>query len=146
MRTKDKLLIYIDKKKISRSEFYKKTGLSNGFLDKEGGVTTSNLEKILSYYDDLSPEWLLTGRGEMLRFAPINENKNIQANNSNVVLGDHSNVDVRQYYSDSPDVLRAQIDERDRLLEEKECRIKEKDAQIKEKDAQINKLLGILEK
>ena len=46
--------------------------------------------------------------------------------------------DNRQYYSDSPDVLRATID----LLDE---RIKEKDAQIKEKDAQIKQLLDIVQ-
>ena len=45
------------------------------------------------------------------------------------------NIDNRQYFSDSPDVLRAQID----VLDE---RIKEKDAQIKEKDAQIARLLS----
>jgi len=49
------------------------------------------------------------------------------------------NADNRQYYSDSQDVLRAQID----LLD---ARIKEKDAQIKEKDAQISRLMGIIEK
>ena len=48
-----------------------------------------------------------------------------------------SNIDNRQYYSDSPDVLKAQID----ILEE---RIKEKDSQIKEKDSQIKELLNIL--
>ena len=58
---------------------------------------------------------------------------------SNVVGNNNSNIDNRQYYSDSPDVLRAQIE----VLDE---RIKEKDAQIKEKDAQINKLLEILSK
>ena len=47
------------------------------------------------------------------------------------------NIDNRQYYSDSPDVLRAQIE----VLDE---RIKEKDAQIKEKDAQIKELLNIV--
>ena len=58
-----------------------------------------------------------------------------------IVNGDnvHSPIDNRQYYSDSPDVLRATID----LLDE---RIKEKDAQIKEKDAQIKQLLDILAK
>ena len=45
--------------------------------------------------------------------------------------------DNRQYYSDSPDVLRSEIDKLDRIIAEKEERIKEKDAQIKEKDAQI---------
>jgi transcriptional regulator with XRE-family HTH domain len=55
-----------------------------------------------------------------------------------------TSVDNRQYYNDSPDVLRAQINEKEKLLQEKDARIKEKDAQIKEKDAQINKLLSIL--
>ena len=64
----------------------------------------------------------------------------IGQNNSGVIVnGDNENspIDNRHYYSDSPDVLRAQIEVLD-------ARIKEKDAQIKEKDAQINKLLDIL--
>ena len=56
------------------------------------------------------------------------------------------NQDLRHYYSDSPDVLRAQIDLLDERIKEKDAQIKEKDAQIKEKDAQINKLLEILGK
>ncbi|MBQ6155775.1 MAG: hypothetical protein IJK22_04155 [Bacteroidales bacterium] len=43
-----------------------------------------------------------------------------------------STIDNRHYYSDSPDVLRAQID----VLDER----------IKEKDAQISRLLGVIEK
>lgn len=66
----------------------------------------------------------------------INGNGNI-ANHGDI--NNSGTIDLRSYNSDSPDVLRAQID----LLEE---RIKEKDAQIKEKDAQINKLLEILSK
>ena len=63
-------------------------------------------------------------------------------NNSGVIINGankNSPIDNRHYYSDSPDVLRAQIE----MLDE---RIKEKDAQIKEKDAQINRLLEILNK
>lgn len=59
-----------------------------------------------------------------------------------VISGDYSGnnqIDNRHFYSDSPDVLRAQIEVLD-------ARIREKDAQIKEKDAQINKLLDILSK
>ena len=38
-----------------------------GKLKKNGkGMNSSNIEKILSYYTDLSAEWLLTGRGSML--------------------------------------------------------------------------------
>ncbi|MCQ2272521.1 MAG: hypothetical protein MJZ72_07030, partial [Bacteroidales bacterium] len=58
-------------------------------------------------------------------------------NGNNNVIGDNSHIDNRQYYSDSPDVLRAQIDILDERIKEKDAQIKEKDAQIKEKDAQI---------
>ena len=56
--------------------------------------------------------------------------------NSSTISGD-IHQDNRKYFSDSPDVLRAQIEQLERLIDEKEERIKEKDAQIKEKDAQI---------
>ena len=64
--------------------------------------------------------------------------------NGNAV-GSAISQDNRQYYSDSPDVLRAQIDLLDERLKEKDAQIKEKDAQIKEKDAQIKQLLDILQ-
>ena len=57
-----------------------------------------------------------------------------------------ANIDQRQYYSDSPSVLRAQIDLLEEWIKEKDAQIKEKDAQIKEKDAQIHKLLEIISK
>ena len=63
---------------------------------------------------------------------------------SNVVGNNNSNIDNRQYYSDSPDVLRAQIEVLDERIKEKDAQIKEKDAQIKEKDAQIKDLHEII--
>jgi tRNA(Phe) wybutosine-synthesizing methylase Tyw3 len=67
MDAKSNLLKYIKLKSISKAEFYKKTGLSNGFLDKNSNISSNNLEIIISVFEDLSPDWLLTGRGEMLR-------------------------------------------------------------------------------
>jgi hypothetical protein len=81
-------------------------------------------------------DWLLTGNGEMLKTQNNMVNQSIIGDN-NVQAGNHSKVDARHYYSDFPDVLKTQLDEKDRLLLEKETR-------IKEKDAQINKLLSIL--
>ena len=52
---------------MSKYRFYQDTGFSNGFLDKYGSITSNNCEKICYVYPDLSPEWLLTGRGDMLR-------------------------------------------------------------------------------
>ena len=62
--------------------------------------------------------------------------------NSGVV--NESTIDQRQYFSDSPDVLRSQIETLDERIREKDAQIREKDAQIREKDAQIRELLKII--
>lgn len=67
MNAKANLLKYIEKKSISKSEFYKKTGLSNGFLDKNVNISSNNLKIIISVFEDLSLDWLITGQGNMLR-------------------------------------------------------------------------------
>jgi transcriptional regulator with XRE-family HTH domain len=72
------------------------------------------------------------------------QKKNIIKGKNNVVASDNSIInthnDNRQYYSDSPDVLRAQIEEKDRLLKEKDERLREKDERLREKDEYISEL------
>jgi len=67
MSIRSRIISYLDLKGITRYKFYKTTGLSNGFLDKEGSINSDNCEKICYTYPDLNPEWLITGQGEMLR-------------------------------------------------------------------------------
>ena len=69
-------------------------------------------------------------------------NANFSNNSNSVVIG--NNNSGNNYYSDSPDVLRAQIEVLDERIREKDAQIKEKDAQIKEKDAQIKELHALL--
>ncbi len=63
----DRILKIIELNNINKSQFYKTTGLSNGFLDKVKDIGASKIEYILKAYPDINPEWLLTGRGEMLK-------------------------------------------------------------------------------
>ena len=95
----------------------------------------------MEVFSEINPEWLLLGTGEMLRNSPVNVGGQqiITQNNSGTI-----NADNRQFYSDSPDVLRAQIEVLDERIKEKDAQIKEKDAQIKEKDAQIKDLHALL--
>ncbi|WP_315543945.1 S24 family peptidase [Capnocytophaga leadbetteri] len=63
----------IDYKKISTRQFCIEVGVANGFLDKVKDVGSEKLLKILNTYPELSPEWLLTGKGDMLK--PEHENQ-----------------------------------------------------------------------
>lgn len=67
MQIRERISEYLIYKGITRYKFYKIAGLSNGFLDKEGAVTSDNCEKICDCFPDLNPEWLLVGRGPMIR-------------------------------------------------------------------------------
>lgn len=64
---KKNIMQYLDSKGISKYEFYQKTGVSNGVLSQGSGMSEENILRFLNYYDDISPEWLLTGQEPMLR-------------------------------------------------------------------------------
>lgn len=62
---------YIDQKGITIAAFERSIGMSNASFGKslknKGGIGTDKLENILSIYTDISPNWLLTGEGDMLK-------------------------------------------------------------------------------
>jgi peptidase S24-like protein len=64
---KKNILYFIDNQNISKYELYQKTGISNGVLSQKGGMSEENTIKFLSYYTNVSADWLLTGKGEMLK-------------------------------------------------------------------------------
>lgn len=69
----ERIIQYIENKGLSKYKFYNETGISNGFLNKKGAIRTDKFEKILVRYPDISPEWLLTGKGSMLKSEEVNE-------------------------------------------------------------------------
>lgn len=77
MSAMERLNQFIDFKGISKYSFYKKTGFSNGFLDKNRNIGTDKCEIISVEYPELSVEWLVTGRGQMLKPAHENQSPNI---------------------------------------------------------------------
>lgn len=141
---------YIDYKGISVRKFEESVGFSNGSFGSQyknnKTIGVDKVEYILRIYNDINPVWLLTGEGSMLRSEQGNNNAQSISGDNNIQAGSNSKVKAQLSRNDSLEVLRSQIDERDRLLEEKELRIKEKDTQLREKDIQINKLLSILSK
>ncbi len=68
---------YIDFKGVKVSAFEKEIGMSNGSfasqLRNNKTIGVDKLENILRKYPDLNPQWLLTGKGEMLTLNNLNE-------------------------------------------------------------------------
>ena len=63
----DRILKVLEIKGITKYKFHKDLGLSNGFLDKSREIGTDKYANILEYFSDINSEWLLTGKGEMLK-------------------------------------------------------------------------------
>lgn len=67
----ERLQVYMEFKGINDNQMTIDADLSNGLLGKlkksGKGMNSINIEKILTSYPDLSADWLLTGRGNMLK-------------------------------------------------------------------------------
>lgn len=70
---KERLIHYLKYKKIGRNKFENMSGISNGYISNIKNAPGSLvLEKILTAAPDLNRNWLLTGKGEMLKTSPNN--------------------------------------------------------------------------
>lgn len=63
---KQNILLYLAQKGVSLYEFYKESGVTRGILQQNNGISEDNIARFLAYASDVSVEWLITGRGEML--------------------------------------------------------------------------------
>lgn len=63
---KQNILLYLAQKGVSTYEFYKESGVTRGILQQNNGISEDNIARFLAYAPDISVEWLITGRGEML--------------------------------------------------------------------------------
>lgn len=64
---KRNIMQYLDYKNISEYRLYKESGITRGVLSQNNGISEDNLMRFLAYAPDVNPQWLLTGRGGMLR-------------------------------------------------------------------------------
>ena len=144
---------FIDVNHILKKEIASFLGVSNAFITQlcDGSKRVPALKLALIKANDKGWDTSM-----------FDSSQAVGDNNSGVVInggGNNSTIDNRHFYSDSPDVLRAQVElleeriqekeerlkEKDAQIKEKDAQIKEKDAQIKEKDAQIKQLLDIIQ-
>lgn len=62
---KQNILTFLEREGISEYRFYKESGITRGILQQPNGISEENIARFLAYAPNVSPTWLLTGRGEM---------------------------------------------------------------------------------
>ena len=102
---KQNILKYLDFIGLTPYKFYQQTGITRGVLTQNNGMSEENTTRFLDYYRDVSPEWLLTGKGEMLK-----DREEVQ----NVVNEPEENygIDYKELYlreKEIVDILKKQI-------------------------------------
>lgn len=138
MQGKDIIGLILNDLGIKAPTFASSIGLKyQRILDIQSGktkkISPTVADAIIEKYPQYSKIWLLTGEGSRIR-----------EDNSGTINMSHSTIDNRSYYSDSPDVLRAEIDRLDQIIETKESIIKSQEERIKSQEERIDKLLDII--
>lgn len=131
---------FIETKGISKYKFYQSTKLSNGSLDKGDNLGSDKCEKILYAFPELNPDWLLTGRGDMLISAKTNSSTQQITGDKNYMVGKGS-VSVK---NNEEAHLLSMIEEYKNMLKQKDEYIKELLSDNKELRSQINRLIDKL--
>lgn len=114
----ERLSLFAKKKGFkSIRQFEIEADLPNGFVGKSLSITKARQLQIQSAFPDLNMSWVLTGEGEMLRYAPshnITVNNNIVGNSNtgnNTIIADtqaqkstdsHSKPIVPKYLTSQP--------------------------------------------
>lgn len=114
---KQNILYFIEYKGISKYRFYQKTGITRGILDQDNGMSEENTAKFLAYFPEVSPEWLLTGRGDMLRQTK-SDTQTGDINNSNIIGSNvnGSGISINATPTELLDVIKKQQEHIDKLL------------------------------
>ncbi|RHO65380.1 hypothetical protein DW083_20955 [Parabacteroides sp. AF48-14] len=142
--TKYRILHYIDSKGISKSSFYESTGIKRGLLDKDkmnSTVTDVFIAKILAVYTDLNADWLLTGRGSMLKSNGSSVNNQSIKGDGNNMIGGNGAISVDDKDSQQSSLIIAEYNER---LKKQELYIQSLLEEQKSLHQQISKLIDKL--
>lgn len=133
---KERILQFIEYKGVKKERFYEKIGMTSANFRgkaKETPINSTAIENILSEYPDLNLEWLITGKGQMVKGNIQNihiEGKNKHLNNIN----GSSNITISQ--NDISEIIN--------LQKEMNSIIKTTQNQLSESQKQVNNLIEIL--
>lgn len=116
---KERILYYLEAKGISRNKAALECGLSASYFKNTNSYSAEAVAKLMAKYTELSAEWVMRGKGNMIG-PEIHDVQNSIASGNGSVAG-NNNVVVND---DSSLVLHERVKMLEMLLEEKERLIK----------------------
>jgi hypothetical protein len=132
----DRLSYFIDSQGENFYRLSKNIGVSNSYFNKmtknKGSIGADIVQKIVLFYENLNIDWLITGRGNMLRNGDINGDVN-QINGYNNTTSGSSSISGNVINKSKVSVnsnLQQVIAEKDRIIEKQQ--------------EQIDSLIGII--
>lgn len=124
----ERLKEFIKTQGLKNSTFEKRAGLGNGYISKvKGSPSPEKCEDILKAFPELSREWLLTGRGEMLNSPDSVSSVDPQTPEASPVPSEAPGGSVVVLPSEAWEVIKKQADSLER------------------KDAQMDRVISLLE-
>jgi hypothetical protein len=82
---KERLILFLAYLEIGQTKFEEKVGMSRGHIYNMGeNLTSKTLSKIKIAYPELNEDWLLTGKGEMIKSVNTQNAKGNNSINSNI--------------------------------------------------------------
>lgn len=98
---KGRLQIYLNSKHLTKADFYKQTGLANGFIEKTGRyLNEGSAQKICDAFPELNMKWILYGDGNMFNNSTLptaKEDCNADSNDEHLVKIPIYNTAPREY-------------------------------------------------
>lgn len=139
-----KIESFISYKKMSNRAFCEACNLSHTIFTQakknNGTIGVDKLVQIINIFPELSKDWLLFGRGDMLDKSE--KNLSIQTNGS----GSYNNHNNSPYTGNNIEEYEKELGYLKELLAEKERTIQEKERTIQEKDKRIALMERMLDK
>lgn len=113
MDIKERIMQYLDNKRISRTRAEEILGWGKGTLIKSKSISSDKTGEFLLLFTDLSAEWLLTGNGPMFK-SDTNKNNTSPIN----VDGDLKTIEMKNKLKKTEALLDAMIEQNERLKTE----------------------------
>lgn len=131
---KQRILYFAGTLGISKRDFYTKIGVSRGTLESKTGITEDVITKFFATYPEVNIEWLMTGRGDMLK---TNHTSKKPTSDSEVLPRAKDNKKDIAKQDNSTDILLSIIQDKDSTIREQAVEI----GQLRERISQLKRML-----